>query len=241
MSRLLTNLSHEIRTPLNAILGFADVLGEEVPDALTSYVDPIRDNGHRLLDTLNSLLELARLHAGDTRLALEELDLVAETRAAVDRVCNRLQPHHLALSVSTDAPILKGWWDCALLRSIVANLVMNAIKFTEQGSVRVHLAAEESDVVLSVADTGCGISAEFLPHLFDAFRQESDGLTRDYEGTGIGLAVSKQFVELMGGRIDVRSEVGIGTTFEIRLPRTPGGDSQETAAVYAAVPTLRVS
>ncbi|MEM8600062.1 MAG: ATP-binding protein [Bacteroidota bacterium] len=217
-STILANVSHEVRTPLNAILGFADVLAEEVRPDLQEFVQPVRENGRRLLDTLNAMLDLARLRAGTSILHPESFDLADEVRATVEALNDRLRPDEVALTFASEPPVLRGKTDRSALTAIVTNLVTNALTFTDQGMVDVRLERDGPRAVLSVADTGRGIGEGFLPHLFEAFRQESDGLTLSNEGNGLGLAITKQLVDLLGGEIAVRSEVGTGTAFEVRLP-----------------------
>ncbi|MEM6784294.1 MAG: HAMP domain-containing sensor histidine kinase [Bacteroidota bacterium] len=215
---ILANVSHEVRTPLNAILGFADVLSEEVRPDLQEFVQPVRENGRRLLDTLNAMLDLARLRAGTSALRPESFDLADEVRATVEALDDRLRPDEVALTFAAEPPVLRGQTDRNALTGIVTNLVTNALTFTDQGAVDVRLEREGPIAILLVADTGRGIGEGFLPHLFEAFRQESDGLARSHDGNGLGLAITKQLVDLLGGEIAVRSEAGAGTAFEVRLP-----------------------
>lgn len=224
-STILANVSHEVRTPLNAILGFADVLAEEVRPDLQEFVQPVRENGRRLLDTLNAMLDLARLRAGTSILHPESFDLADEVRATVEALDDRLRSDHVALSFAAEPPVLRGKTDRSALTAIVTNLVTNALTFTDQGVVDVRIGRDGPLAVLLVADTGCGIGEGFLPHLFEAFRQESDGLTRTHDGNGLGLAITKQLVDLLGGEIAVRSEVGAGTAFEVRIPLAPPSPS----------------
>ncbi|MEM8557604.1 MAG: ATP-binding protein [Bacteroidota bacterium] len=219
-STILTNVSHEIRTPLNAILGFADVLAEEVPANLQAFVAPVQDNGHRLLDTLNALLDLAQLRAGEVVLRTETFDLAASVQAALAALQDRHASREVTLTFEADPIVLRGQSDRKALVTVVNHLVRNALAFTATGSVGVRLVREERWAVLTVTDTGQGIGAAFLPHLFEAFRQEDDGLARRHEGSGLGLAVTKAYVDLLGGTMLVQSEVGTGTAVEVRLPLT---------------------
>lgn len=233
-STILTNVTHEIRTPLNAILGFAEVLAEEVPADLKPFVHPVRDNGHRLLDTLNALLDLARPRAGEVALRKETFDLAASVRAALYPLQKRHASEAVTLTFEADPSVLVGESDRRALVTIVSHLVRNALAFTEKGAVQVRLTQEGASAVLTVTDTGQGISEAFLPHLFEAFRQEDDGLARSHEGSGLGLAVTKHYVDLLSGTIQVHSKVGVGTAVETRLPLLLPTRSDGTARLALA-------
>ena len=225
MSRLkdafLANMSHEIRTPLTAVIGFAEVLAEEVGPDYESLSEPIIEGGQRLLDTLNSVLDLARLEAGEHRLAIEPLDAVEVVKDEVRLLTPLARRKGLALQAHlppSPAPLLA---DRAALARILHNLIGNAIKFTENGSIQVFVAWVQERVTITVMDTGVGISAAFLPHLFEEFKQESTGYERSYEGCGLGLSLTKRMVELLGGTIAVESTLGEGSTFTVTLPSAP--------------------
>ncbi|MEO1074896.1 MAG: HAMP domain-containing sensor histidine kinase, partial [Bacteroidota bacterium] len=185
---------------------------------LKPFVHPVRDNGHRLLDTLNALLDLARLRAGEVALRKETFDLAASVRAALYPLQERHASEAVTLTFEADPSVLVGESDRRALVTIVSHLVRNALAFTEKGAVQVRLTQEGASAVLTVTDTGQGISEAFLPHLFEAFRQEDDGLARSHEGSGLGLAVTKHYVDLLSGTIQVHSKVGVGTAVETRLP-----------------------
>ncbi|MBO6574603.1 MAG: GAF domain-containing sensor histidine kinase [Rhodothermales bacterium] len=211
----LTNMSHEIRTPISGIMGFSQVLHEEVPEPLTEFTGLIRESAHRLLNTINSVLELARLESGNAGVDLVKLDMAEEARETSMRLEAAAKRKGLSYRFDgDDAPV---WctMDRACLDRIVTNLVDNAIKFTDGGSVRVSVKRTESHAVLSVADTGVGISPEFLPQLFDEFRQEQMEANREHEGSGLGLAITKKLVDRLGGTINIQSEKGVGTTVQI--------------------------
>ncbi|HEX8298987.1 MAG TPA: PAS domain-containing protein, partial [Rubricoccaceae bacterium] len=220
-SSLLANMSHEIRTPLTAILGYAEMLAGEAPPDLQDLVEPIWRGGKRLMDTLNSVLDLAQLDAGEVSIASDCVDL----RAELDEACAALRPLALAKDLTlqvTGAPV----WalaDRPALARVLANLVGNAVKFTERGAVTVEAGHDEQAAWVRVSDTGVGIAAEFLPALFSEFKQESEGHSRAYEGNGLGLAITKRLAELMGGEIAVESEKGVGSVFTVRLPLATGG------------------
>jgi signal transduction histidine kinase len=233
-SALLANMSHEVRTPLTAIIGFAEVLDDLGLDPPADhFVESMLRSGQRLLRTLTSVLDLAQLEAGTMRLAPEPVDAVAEVRRVLASFALEAEQKDLAMHLDTSADAIALMCDPEALQRIATHLVSNAIKFTpEGGCVQVHLgvadggAARPESVVLQVADTGRGISPDFLPHLFEAFHQESGGLAREFEGPGLGLAVTHRFVELLGGSIEVDSTEGEGTTFTVHLPRA----AEEVAA-----------
>ncbi len=221
-SAFLANMSHEIRTPLTGILGWAEMLGEEVSGEHTEFVDHIMLSALRLLDTLNDVLDLSRLEAGEMQPALDSLDLASVVETAARRFRADAEEKGIAFEIDVP-PGLCAVADPAGFRKVVAHLVGNAVKFTPSGYVRVAADAEGDDVVLRVIDTGVGISEAFLPHLFDAFRQEDTGHTRRHEGSGLGLTLTRRLVELMGGRIEVASQRPGGSTFTVTFARGAEG------------------
>ena len=214
----LATTSHELRTPLTAILGFASVLQDELPRRYKEFLDPIESNGQRLLDTVNALLELAKLRAGMMEVRRE----VVEVSDVVKEVNRLLAPlayqKEIRLDFSAPPQPLFVFLDRRCLERILNNLVGNAIKFTEVGSVHVTAEYEEDRVHIQVADTGIGIDDAFLPFLFDEFKQESSGLSRSHEGSGLGLSITYRLVELMDGTIEVRSQKEQGSTFTVSFP-----------------------
>ena len=241
-SSILANMSHEVRTPLTAVIGFADILREEVPEDLYEYADAVRTGGQRLLDTLNDILDLARLDAEQASLVPEHVDAAAVVRESVAVLAPLAQRKRIGLHLQSSARAVPAFVSGSALARVTTTLVGNAIKFTEHGDVHVSLHAEDDFFALRVQDTGVGISEAFLPDLFVAFKQESDGHGRDFEGTGLGLAIAQRTVTLLGGEIRVWSGKGEGTLFEVSLPRraaaTLSGDGQAAlTAAPAAAPT----
>ncbi len=233
----LANMSHEIRTPLTAIIGFAQILREEVDPEMMPLVDPIDTGGQRLLGTLNSVLDLARLDAGPSDLSLSPVDLAAEARDVADLLRPRADVAGLALVVEADRPVVV-LADRDAVGRIVTNLLSNAIHFTETGTVRVAVHSRDGRGELVVADTGRGMDAAFLKDLFEPFRQASTGWGRSHEGTGLGTTITRRLVEGMGGTIGVESAPGVGTTFTVKIPeptgRTDGSAPDEPQASEAA-------
>jgi signal transduction histidine kinase len=219
---LLTNMGHELRTPLSGIIGFAAVLAQEVDEELSEFVHLIERDGRRLLDTISTILDLAEIDSGELTLHPSDTDVTYTVSESVRFLTPLAREKGLDLR-ATGVP-LRAHLDATVLHRIVTHLVGNAIKFTEAGSIKVETArrseGEADAVVIRVCDTGVGIPAAFLPHLFDEFRQASDGIQRAQEGSGLGLTVTKRLVELMGGTISVESEEGRGSTFTVCLPPT---------------------
>lgn len=221
-STLLTNMSHELRTPLTSILGFAQVIAEGATEEMQEYAALLQYSGQRLQDTFTSVLEMAELEAGSVSFApapVDVLSLAHETLqsfrldAQEKGLSLRLQPpNNEAVVVTTDSKALS---------RILRKLLSNALKFTREGEIVMSVEGGDETVSIEISDTGIGIGEEFLPELFDEFKQESEGLTRSYDGSGLGLSIARRLVSLMGGRIDVRSEKGIGSTFTIHLTRQP--------------------
>jgi len=218
----LANMSHEIRTPLTGILGSAQVLAEVVEGEHKNLARIIEDAGNRLLDTINSVLEMARIEAGEVQPEMEILDFAQEAEAVANVLRPVAKKKGLVLRVYPPADSrVAAQLDRSCLNRILNNLVGNAIKFTREGAVSIEISADEDSAVLTVRDTGIGISKEFLPYLFDDFKQESTGLRRSHEGSGLGLAITKKLIDMMGGSVEVESVKGLGSAFTVRFDRVP--------------------
>ena len=218
-SAFLNNMSHELRTPLTGILGFAEILAEEIQDERREFAERIVSSGMRLQETLNSILDLAQLEGGSLELDAERLNVADEVRTSAGRYSRAAERKGLELRIRTPHAPVESELDKASLQRIVKSLVDNAVKFTNEGFVSVDVTADESRTYVHVRDTGIGISETFLPHMFSEFRQESMGTSRSYEGSGLGLSITKRLVELMGGCISVESKRGEGSTFTVSFPR----------------------
>lgn len=216
----LNNISHEIRTPLTAIIGFSSILNTEVTESQQEMVQLIEHSGKRLLNTLNSVLDLSMLEAGTLSLEREWFDL--EEMVAEKIRLFRADAADKGVTVAQDCavPGAQVYLVRTCMGRILDHLLDNAIKFTEAGSVRVGIKVEGKALVLSVEDTGVGIDNTFQPYLYEEFKQESTGNTRSYEGTGLGLAITKRMVDLLGGSITVHSEKEKGSAFVVRFPLT---------------------
>ncbi|MDX1440309.1 MAG: ATP-binding protein, partial [Rubricoccaceae bacterium] len=233
-SDFLANMSHEIRTPLTAIIGFAQILGQEVDSKQLDLVEPIEQSGRRLLATLNSVLDLAQLKADGVNLNMERIDVAEEVHELAEMLRSLAKDKGLSLVVH--APVLGLYVNAdrgALIR-VLTNLISNAIKFTDEGRITVSVEEEDGYILTRVRDTGRGIDPSFLPKLFEEFRQESTGATRTHEGSGLGLAITKGLVELMGGTITVETELNEGTQFTVMLLA-----DQEVAVAEASITPVR--
>lgn len=224
-SALLDNLNHEIHTPLTSILGFAKMLASDLGDpVLRDHATLIHKSAERLRETLNSLMRLAELEAGTLILEQEMVDVEALAHDVTEHFLPQARQRHLSLTLDL-GPLrpLHALADRAATRQVLANLVSNAIKFTERGGITLRLAPHATphqppQIVIEIADTGIGIGPTFGAHVFEAFRQESMGLMRQYEGIGLGLNIAKRLVALMQGRIEVETQQGQGSVFRIYLP-----------------------
>lgn len=216
-STFFDNLSHEIRTPLTAILGAADVLASEVPPDQYEFAEMVQQGGERLLYTLDSFLDLARLESEveDVRLAEVALLPLLETVVRAHRPTAARKGITLNAHCPTD---LHTRTDASALSSALGHVIGNAVKFTDRGGITIDVSQPSDRVTISVRDTGVGIAPDFLPHVFDEFAQQSDGLDRSHEGNGLGLTIAHRLVARISGRIDVASTMGEGSTVTISLP-----------------------
>ena len=224
--QFLANVSHELRTPLNSVIGFSDLLltmaSPESPltDTQRDYLETIARNGRHLLDFINELLDLSKIAAGRMQLSLEPLALDALFREVADSVRAQLEARTHKLAIEPESETLLVTADRGRLRQVLLNLLSNAIKFTADGG-RITLSAQLAGdrVRVAVSDSGIGIAPEDQEKLFREFVQLDGSPSRRYEGTGLGLALSKRLVELQGGAIGVDSQLGKGSTFWFTVPR----------------------
>jgi len=230
----LASTSHELRTPLSNMMGYADVIAEEAPPSLERFADAIQESGNELLQTLDALLHLSGLRAGAYTPEPEPLDFADFVQDIAAPYASTAQEQGVDLSVRVPDDPVDVQVDPTASAQILRNLLDNAFKFTDEGSVQVLMTCEEEIVTVSVSDTGVGISPEFIPHLFEDFKQESEGLTREFSGTGIGLAVTKRFADLIGATIEVDSKKDEGTTFTVHFPRSPShrGNTNSTPPTF---------
>jgi signal transduction histidine kinase/FixJ family two-component response regulator len=226
-SNFLAVVSHEVRTPLNGILGMAQIMGAGPLDPVQAErLQIVRRSGEMLLAILNDVLDLAKIEAGKIELEVIEFDL-GQTLAATVACFAPLaavKGVRFDVDIATAEGIYRG--DPTRVRQIVSNLISNALKFTEAGSVSLSATYGEGSLRLSVADTGIGIATDKLDQLFSRFFQADQSMTRRFGGTGLGLAICRDLANLMGGDIEVQSQVGAGSTFTANLPLPRIGDAQ---------------
>lgn len=234
-SEFLTNMSHELRTPLNAIIGFSEILRDAilgpVNESQEELIRDIHTSGHHLLDMINGILDLAKIEAGKMDLQLEMFSVeiaMAEVNAIVNAIANKKQIEP-ALEFEQDVSIEA---DKVKFKQILYNLLSNAIKFTgERGQVTTRFSVSENELVTQVTDTGVGMSPEEQAKLFQPFMQLDASKSREYSGSGLGLALTKRLVEIHGGNISVESEKGKGSTFQFTLPLSQISKAPQPATV----------
>lgn len=229
-SEIIAVLSHELRTPLNVVLGFSDLVllklneNQLTHDFIIKYVETIKENGNQLLTLINSMLDLAKLQEGKFSLVLQPFYIGELIEIIVEKMRFFAKQKNISLDFDYDIQDniqdIKVINDPIRLQQILINLINNAIKFTETGSVLVELQEiNEDKIVVTVKDTGIGISQINLEYIFQAFRQVDNTMSRYYEGTGLGLAIVKDLADLMGGTINLESVLGKGSIFRLELPK----------------------
>lgn len=219
-SEFLANMSHELRTPLNGIIGLAELLSLEIEnDDMREHAETIRDSGQHLMAVLNDVLDLAKIEANRLKLNLQQIDLKALITAicALHRISTRSKGVDLVAELPEDTCTVDA--DPVRLRQVIDNLLSNAVKFTHEGRITITVTEKAGCVLITISDTGIGISAEELPKIFEPFYQAENFLTRRHRGTGLGLPLARQMVEAMGGRLDAESAPGKGSSFIVSVPR----------------------
>ncbi len=221
-SQFFANMSHELRTPLNAVLGYSELLVDglygDLPGKAVDVLDRIQTNGKHLLGLINDVLDISKIEAGQLTLALDDYSVHAVVELVVASTGSLAQKKGIELKSIIENGLPPGRGDERRLTQVVLNIVSNAIKFTDKGAVEVSVRGAGNEFVIAVHDTGPGIAPEHQARIFDEFQQVDNSITRQKGGTGLGLSISRRLVNLHGGRIDLESTVGAGSTFSIVIP-----------------------
>ena len=234
--QFLANMSHELRTPLNAIIGVSEMLREDAEAAKqdTEPLDRVLGAGRHLLALINDILDLSKIEAGRMELVLSSFPLAPLVADVVKTIEPLAAKNANKLTVHCDGANGSMHADQMRLRQALLNLMSNANKFTERGTITIDAREKSEDgrdwIIVAVADTGIGMSPEQMGKLFHEFSQASSTTASRYGGTGLGLAISKRFCQMMGGDITVESQPGRGSTFTIRLPRIVGASKEVVGA-----------
>lgn len=242
-TEFLANMSHELRTPLNAIIGFSDMMLSGItslttPKKQAEYAKDIHASGCHLMDVINDILDLAKVEAGKLELHVQKVDLSKVVQACMRLIQGRAQENGLRLRYRIPQDPLLLIADEVKLKQILINLLSNAVKFTPRGGLVALVAEVEPDhgLALMVSDTGIGIAAEDIPNVLKAFVQIESHLSRAYQGTGLGLALSKALAERHGGSLTIQSDLGSGTTVTLRLPAERVARMPATATAQGRAP-----
>ena len=221
-SQFLANMSHELRTPMNAVLGYTDLILDnifgDVPEAIRDTLERVKANGHHLLGLINDVLDLSKIEAGQLTLSLGDYSMGEVVHAVVSALDSLAAEKRLALKATVLADLPPGRGDERRITQVLLNLAGNAIKFTDEGEVSIEARISDGAFVVSVSDTGPGISEADQQTIFEEFQQADSSSTRKKGGTGLGLSISRRIVELHGGRLWVKSTPGQGSTFSFTLP-----------------------
>ena len=221
-SEFLANMSHELRTPLNAILGFSEALNDgifgELNPRQADYLRDIHSSGQHLLSLINDILDLAKVEAGRMELLVEAFDAPSAIESALTLVKERATRHGIRLTLEMDDQLGEFSGDERKFKQVLLNLLSNAVKFTpEGGSVTLNAQATNDGLRVSVRDTGIGIAEEYQEKVFEAFHQAGGSHNVKREGTGLGLTLARQFVEMHGGKMWLESKPGAGSTFTFNM------------------------
>nr|NQU92345.1 response regulator [Bacteroidota bacterium] len=221
-SEFLSNMSHELRTPLNSIMALSRVLimqaKAKLSDEEYNWLEIVERNGKRLLSLINDILDLSKIEAGKMEIIPEQVSIGSLVRLIKENLQTLAEKKDLQLNLSIPDNLPKVETDESRLHQVLSNIIGNAIKFTDGGSVDISVTHQSENIVVEVRDTGIGISEKMLPHIFEEFRQADGTSSRKYEGTGLGLAIAKKMIYVLGGNIKVESQLGKGTVFTITIP-----------------------
>ena len=236
----LANINHEIRTPLSAIIGLAEVLKNKVPAnnelQLNKYVDGIHQSGYRLLCLLNNILDISRVEANDFKINLAFANINKITLNATELFKFNINEKGLKLSMNLGKDT-QAVADNDILSKVITDIIDNAVKYTQKGEIEISTGQNKnsSEVYIKISDTGIGIDEDYLPHVFETFRQESTGYARKYQGAGLGLPLAKRLLKLMNGRIEISSKKNKGSSVIIYLPSHIESISDSTSVSYESI------
>ncbi|PKP19305.1 MAG: hypothetical protein CVU05_11725, partial [Bacteroidetes bacterium HGW-Bacteroidetes-21] len=221
-TNFLSNMSHELRTPLNSVIALSSVLNrrleKQIPDEEYSYIEIIERNGKHLLTLINDILDISRIESGREEVEISKFNaanLITDVVLMINPQAKQKGIDLIHLESNEDLSLINDENKC---RHILQNVIGNAVKFTNAGSVKVGATIENENIVIKVTDTGIGISEENISHIFDEFRQADGSTSRKFGGTGLGLAIAKKYANILGGTISVESTLGKGSEFAIMLP-----------------------
>jgi signal transduction histidine kinase len=222
----MSNMSHELRTPLNAIIGLSDVIlngldGEIPNEQMSSDLQRVYQAGQQLLGIVTDILDIAKIEAGVLTLLRSSIDIAEPIREAVATARVIAEAKRLTLQIDLPENLPLVYADGNRLRQVALNILSNAVKFTERGTINVAATAQDKTVTVCISDEGSGIAPEHQEMIFERFRQVEGSVTRRKGGTGLGLPISKRLIELHGGKMWVESEPGKGSKFYFSLPQTP--------------------
>ena len=233
-STFLNVLSHELRTPLNIILGYSTIIKENLKEKIGSeekiYLDNLYTGSERLFKSITQMLEFAQIEAGNYKMNIETTNLVHVIKNCIEPFKVKAVEKKLDFSLKIGSDDIFVAVDSQSVETIINNLVDNAIKFTRQGFIEFEVESDNDLAVCKVKDTGVGISTEYLDHLYRPFSQEELDIGRNFEGNGLGLAISKKYIEKMGGSLIVDSIKGVGSTFTFTFPLAKSGKVENTSA-----------
>jgi signal transduction histidine kinase len=233
-SRFLANMSHELRTPLNAIIGFTRLVSRNSAGLADKQVDnlsKILRSAEHLLIMIDEILDLSRIDAGGVDVELSETDVAAVVREVADSLEPLVDRPRVQLRAIVDASAMRLVTDRDKLEQILMNLVSNAIKYTDDGTIEIRAGVRNERLRIEVSDTGIGIAADELGRIFDEFHRADSASARLRRGTGLGLAIARRLARTLGGDVTVESQLGLGSTFTLELPtstRAPAGATGQT-------------
>ena len=234
-SQFLANMSHELRTPLSAVIGYSEMLEEEMEELgkpeLSDDLTKIKSNARHLLSLINDVLDISKIEANKMELYAETFEVVEIVRDVAATVGSLVEKKNNTLVVEADESLGSMHTDVVKLRQIIINLLSNAAKFTENGTITLNARREGDCVIFAIRDTGLGMTPDQVAKLFQRFSQADVSTTRRFGGTGLGLAITKAFSDMLGGQVNVTSDLGVGSTFEVRVPASLPEPASETGDV----------